>query len=308
MSSSSSMGGKKKTRRRERDDNRRHPRRGGGDGDAADADDDGRRRGRGRDERESVDETRTLERQLRELNLERASVEADGNCFFRALADQKFGDEGRHGELRARVVEYIEAKREDFAPFVEDDEKFEDYVARMSRDGEWAGHLEVNAATAVLRVGVCIHQAGSPRWVAGADARDENALVYNVSYEGSDHYNSVRVREGRRDLPGGPLCVAVLRDGDMTEVTRRTGCANAERIRRTLRACRNDVDACVDTIEEEIEEEKRLREKAVDDGVDVEEFDGGDWAEVKSKKNKRPAGRHRKRGEEDGISMESLGI
>ena len=59
---------------------------------------------------------------------------------------------------------------------------------------------------------------------------------------------------------------------------------------------------------EEIEEEKRLREKAVDDGVDVEEFDGGDWAEVKSKKNKRPAGRHRKRGEEDGISMESLGI
>ena len=42
--------------------------------------------------------------------------------------------------------------------------------------------------------------------------------------------------------------------------------------------------------------------------TDVEEFDGGDWAEVKSKKNKRPAGRHRKRGEEDGISMESLGI
>lgn len=37
--------------------------------------------------RESADETRTLERQLRELNLERASVEADGNCFFRALAD-----------------------------------------------------------------------------------------------------------------------------------------------------------------------------------------------------------------------------
>jgi len=294
------MGGKKKAHRH------RHHQRRGGDGDGSDADDArGRRRARANDD--ATDEIRTLDRQLRELNLERVTVEADGNCFFRALADQKFGDERRHAELRARVVEHIEAKRDDFAPFVEDDESFEDYVARMSRDGEWAGHLEVNAAAAVLRVGVCIHQAGSPRWVAGADARDENALVYNVSYEGSDHYNSVRVREGRRDLPGGPLCVAVLRDGDMTEVARRTGCANAERIRRTLRACRDDVDACVDVIEEEIEDEKRLREKAADDGVDVEEFDGGDWAEVKSKKNKRPAGRHRKRGE-DGISMESLGI
>ena len=37
----------------------------------------------------SRDEIATLERQLRALNLERRAVEADGNCSFRALADQR---------------------------------------------------------------------------------------------------------------------------------------------------------------------------------------------------------------------------
>ena len=123
----------------------------------------------------SRDEIATLERQLRALNLERRAVEADGNCFFRALADRRYGDESRHAEVRRRVVAHVEARREVFAPFVEDDETFDEYVERMARDGEWAGHLEVNAATAELRVGICIHQAGSPRWVAGADARGRSS-------------------------------------------------------------------------------------------------------------------------------------
>ena len=92
----------------------------------------------------SRDEIATLERQLRALNLERRAVEADGNCFFRALADQRYGDESRHAEVRRRVVARVEARREAFAPFVEDDETFDEYVERMARDGEWAGHLELS--------------------------------------------------------------------------------------------------------------------------------------------------------------------
>lgn len=248
---------------------------------------------------------------MRALSLERTTVEADGNCFFRSLADQKYGDESRHAELRERIVAYVAERKEEFGPFVEDDETFEDYVERMGQDGEWAGHLEVCAATAVLRVGVCIHQAGSPRWVAGAEASDDYARTFHVSYEGSDHYNSVRIKGARRDLPGGPLCVAVLRDADLTEVCRRTGCSDFERLRRTLRACRNDVDVCVDTIEEELEEESRAREQAIEDGIDVEEFDGGEWAEVKTKsknkKGRQQGGRRRERSVEN-LEMESLRI
>lgn len=272
-------------------------------------DDDARRRDRARDEDE-----RTLDAQLRALSLERRVVEADGNCFFRALADQRYGDEARHAEVRAAVVARVAARRDDFAPFVEDDEDFDAYVERMARDGEWAGHLEVNAATAVLGVGICIHQSGSPRWVAGAEASDERARTYHVSYEGSDHYNSVRLRGGKRDGPGGPMSLALLRDEDLCELARRTGCTETERLRRALRACRNDVDSAADVIEEEIEGETRAREKAIDEGVDVEEFDGGDWAEVKTKNrggsrsSKKGNARNKRGGSREEVDLESLGI
>ena len=267
---------------------------------------------RARRDAPSSDAIARLDAQLRALNLERREVEADGNCFFRALADQRYGDEGRHGEVRARVVAHVEARREAYAPFVEDDEAFDEYVERMARDGEWAGHLEVSAATAVLRVGICIHQAGSPRWVAGADARDEGAKTYHVSYEGCDHYNSVRLRNSRRmGEPGGPLSVAMLKDEELCELARRTGCVDAERLRRTLRACRGDADACADVLEEEMEEERRSREKAVEDGIDVEEFDTGEWAEVKTKKKSKGKGgaKHRRGGARDeDFGVESLRI
>jgi OTU domain-containing protein 3 len=237
-----------------------------------------------------------LEAQLRALNLTRRPVDADGNCFFRALADQKYGDESRHGELRRDVVEHVREREESYAPFVEDDESFEEYCERMAQDGEWAGHVEVCAATEVLKMGICIHQAGSPRWVAGAEVSDERVRTYHVSYEGSDHYNSVRVRNYREEFPGGPLSVAVLRDEELVEVCRRTGCSDYERLRRTMRSCRNDVDACVATIRDELEEEEEARARAIADGVDVGEFDGGDWAEVKVKKHASGAGRNKKNG------------
>ena len=281
--------------------------------------DDARGRGRGTNEgrmrgrRDGDDDERALVEQLRALGLERREVEADGNCFFRALADQRFGDEGRHEELRKMVVAAIRRREEDYAPFVEDDEDFESYVERMSRDGEWAGHLEVSAAAGVLGVGVCIHQSGSPRWVSGAEATDERCRTYHVSYEGCDHYNSVRIRGSKAGTPAGPLSVSLLRDPDLREIARRSGCYETEHLRRALRACRNDVDAAVDVIEDELEEEARAREKAIGDGVDIAEFDGGDWAEVKTKhKGKKKGGnrgRHRRDGGIEKVdSFESLAI
>jgi len=35
----------------------------------------------------------------------------DGNCQFRALAMECFGDQSWHGQLRAKVVAYIEVNR-----------------------------------------------------------------------------------------------------------------------------------------------------------------------------------------------------
>ncbi|KAH0909006.1 hypothetical protein HID58_032327 [Brassica napus] len=45
--------------------------------------------------------------QLDALGLKIIQVTADGNCFFRSLADQLEGNEDEHSKYRSMVVQYI---------------------------------------------------------------------------------------------------------------------------------------------------------------------------------------------------------
>ena len=61
---------------------------------------------------------------LRSLGLRAKKVTADGNCLFRAVCDQIFGEDGEedHNDVRQKVVQAIEDQEEQYAPFMEDDE------------------------------------------------------------------------------------------------------------------------------------------------------------------------------------------
>jgi hypothetical protein len=43
------------------------------------------------------------------------------------------GNEHQHSSLRARVVGLMQSREDDFAPFVEDDQSFAAYTARMKK-------------------------------------------------------------------------------------------------------------------------------------------------------------------------------
>lgn len=49
------------------------------------------------------------------------------NCLFHALADQLHDGHSGHVGVRRSVVKYMQEHCEDFAPFVEDDVRFEDH-------------------------------------------------------------------------------------------------------------------------------------------------------------------------------------
>jgi hypothetical protein len=72
------------------------------------------------------------------------------------------GDESQHASLRQRVVQFMCDHEGDFAPFVEDDQGFGAYSRRMLREGTWAGHMELQAASLLLGANVCIHQVWPP--------------------------------------------------------------------------------------------------------------------------------------------------
>lgn len=96
-----------------------------------------------------------LTERLHAAGLRVRQVAADGNCWFRALADQlqvctalsaetaasllrdafetMQGDEGAHMQLRHDTVEYMRAHAEDFSAFMEDDEPLDKYLSRMRK-------------------------------------------------------------------------------------------------------------------------------------------------------------------------------
>jgi OTU domain-containing protein 3 len=99
-----------------------------------------------------------LNEQLDLLGLKICPVTADGNCFFRAIADQLDGQEEQHAIYRQSVVDYVQEHREEFEPFVEDEVPFNEYCSAMREDGTWAGHMELQATSLVTGCNICIHQ------------------------------------------------------------------------------------------------------------------------------------------------------
>ena len=179
-----------------------------------------------------------LDAQLARLGLRRHVVDADGNCFFRSLADQLSSDDGswldepeRHtngeevppsyGGLRRRIVKYMREHRDMFEPFVEDDEAFDDYIERMEAEGTWAGHLEVQAAALVLGRNIVLHQDGEPVWIVQSSLEGEDdgcgqktrnssksekeatmSSPLHLAYSDGMHYDSVRLLS---DTGAGPI-------------------------------------------------------------------------------------------------------
>ena len=45
-----------------------------------------------------------------------------------------------------------------FEPFIEDDVPFDEYCQCMEKDGTWAGHMELQAASLVTHSNMCIHR------------------------------------------------------------------------------------------------------------------------------------------------------
>jgi len=71
--------------------------------------------------------------QLAEMGLKVREVIGDGNCLFRALADQLDGDDHAHSRHRQDVVRYITEHRDDFEPFIEDDVPFTQHVQNLAQ-------------------------------------------------------------------------------------------------------------------------------------------------------------------------------
>ena len=81
----------------------------------------------------SPQDARRFEEALERRRLRVKPVAGDGNCMFRSIADQIYGDEEMHAVTRELCMDHMEQSRAHFEQFIANEE-FSDYIARKRRD------------------------------------------------------------------------------------------------------------------------------------------------------------------------------
>lgn len=145
-----------------------------------------------------------LNAQLGVIGLKIVHITADGNCLFRAVADQLEGNEDEHPKYRNMVVDFIEAHREDYEPFLEDEVPFDEYCKNMRETSTWAGHMELQVISLVTHTNICIHRILSPRWHI-QNYKSIEAHCIHLSYHNGEHYNSIRRIDDNGEGPAKPI-------------------------------------------------------------------------------------------------------
>ncbi|KAG8460007.1 hypothetical protein KFE25_011056 [Diacronema lutheri] len=131
---------------------------------------------------------------LKRLGLRVRNVEPDGNCQFRAVADQLYGDPDRYRQVRTMAIAELERNAQLYKGFVTDDEPFDAYVARMRDESEWGDMttLVALASSASLRVIVHQNDAELPRYELVPHHGTVVRTIHVLFDPSVEHYDSVR--------------------------------------------------------------------------------------------------------------------
>jgi OTU domain-containing protein 5 len=133
---------------------------------------------------------------LRTLNFIVVPMEGDGNCLFRSVAHQVYGEEQLHALVRAKCCEYMEVERIYFEPFVEGDmADFFAYLEQKRQLGVWGDDPEIQALCELYDRpcelwGYC-PVAGAKKLRTFHEASHHRSPPIRVSYYGGGHYDSI---------------------------------------------------------------------------------------------------------------------
>ena len=222
--------------------------------------------------------------QLQALGYKIKDIKGDGNCLFRALADQLDGTDDGHLRFRRIIAKYLADHRAEFEPFVEDNKSFDEHVKELTKAGTFGGNDSIVAFSRCYGVNVVIHQLNERCWVIQGEEYRKTGDPFrelHISYHNGDHYSSVR-RIG--DPDDGPawlfnnqhkvkketvqfedkakhatkqktnktvLCdqaTASDESSDIAIIQAATGCQDLQLIEQTLLESNNDLDATMSYI------------------------------------------------------------
>ncbi|XP_062184630.1 OVARIAN TUMOR DOMAIN-containing deubiquitinating enzyme 6-like [Phragmites australis] len=151
---------------------------------------------------------RMFEHDLRRVKgLEIRKMAEDGNCLFRAVADQVYGDAEAYDMARQMCVDYMERERDHFSQFIT--EGFTSYCKRKRRDKVYGNNVEIQAFAEMYNRPIHIYSYSTEPINIFQGSYNTDVPLIRLSYHHGNHYNSVV--DPRRQTVGAGLGFSSLR-------------------------------------------------------------------------------------------------
>ena len=96
-----------------------------------------------------------LRQRVENIGVKVVHMKDDGNCQFRSLAQELYGDQELHGLVREKTLAHLAANAENYSFFIGEDAEWQQYLQRMARPRTWGDELTIRAAADCF--GVVIH-------------------------------------------------------------------------------------------------------------------------------------------------------
>ncbi|KAL3530540.1 hypothetical protein ACH5RR_009862 [Cinchona calisaya] len=137
----------------------------------------------------TLDHQRLLER-LQVYELVECKVLGDGNCQFRALSDQFYRTPEHHEFVRQEVVDQLKSCPEIYEGYVP--MAYDDYLEKMSRNGEWGDHVTLQAAADSYGVKIFVITSFKDTcYIEILPSIQKSERVIFLSFWAEVHYNSI---------------------------------------------------------------------------------------------------------------------
>lgn len=151
-----------------------------------------------------ADEIEAAGQRLREtlwdFGLQIRPIAADGNCQFRAVADQLWGSDHNHAAVRERAVSHLRSNPDRYAGFAVG-EDFPEYLNRMATPAHWGDNLSLQAIADAFQIRIMLITSFqrralvvSPQQMCRERGQDQDRCIW-LGFFAEWHYVSLESSE-----------------------------------------------------------------------------------------------------------------
>ena len=155
-------------------------------------------------------EREAMAKQIEDLGLQEKEIRSDGHCMYSAVAHSLSSFNGEkidYQAVRERTADFIRRHREDYEPFLDEEEQggeFEGYVHKVGQTAEWGGELELAAIARwsgrkvrVVQGMGGVREIGGAEEEAGKEKKGEDIWLayYRKSFGLGEHYNALESKK-----------------------------------------------------------------------------------------------------------------